>query len=168
MTSPQKANPRVIAGKVMVLAGEASGDAHAAEFIRHLRANQPDLKISGMGSQLMREAGADLFYDSSKIAVVGLVEVLKHWSEIKHAMSLVKEKLDTIRPDLLVLVDYPEFNLKMARHAKSLGIKSSFFTSALKSGHGAQNVYIKLAHQSITWQSYLNLRLNSTKMPISL
>ena len=114
---------------VMILAGEASGDAHAAEFVEHLHALRPGIKVSGMGGQEMQRAGVEVFFDSSIIAVVGLVEVLRHWGDIKKAMNLVKQRLEQTRPDLLILVDYPEFNLKMARHAKSLGIKVLFYIS---------------------------------------
>jgi len=114
---------------VMILAGEASGDAHAAEFAEQLKIEQPDIKLSGMGGQAMQKAGVDVFFDSSIIAVVGLVEVLHHWGDIKQAMEIVKRHLDQTRPDLLVLVDYPEFNLKMARHARQLGIKVLFYIS---------------------------------------
>jgi len=114
---------------VMILAGEASGDAHAAEFVEQLHQLQPDIELSGMGSSEMIAAGVDVFFDSSIIAVVGLVEVLRHWSDIKRAMAIVKQRLDDTRPDLLVLVDYPEFNLKMARHARQLGIPVLFYIS---------------------------------------
>ncbi len=114
---------------VMILAGEASGDAHAAEFVEQLRQLQPDIRLSGMGSREMQRAGVDVFFDSSIIAVVGLVEVLRHWSDIKRAMAIVKQRLEQTRPDLLILVDYPEFNLKMARHARELGIKVLFYIS---------------------------------------
>jgi lipid-A-disaccharide synthase len=114
---------------VMILAGEASGDAHAAEFVEVLRQQQPDLRISGMGGDSMARAGVEVFFDSSIIAVVGLVEVIRHWSDIKRAMAIVRERLEQTRPDLLVLVDYPEFNLKMARHAGSLGIPVLFYIS---------------------------------------
>ena len=114
---------------VMILAGEASGDAHAAEFVEQLKLEQPDIEVSGMGGQAMQKAGVDVFFDSSIIAVVGLVEVLHHWGDIKKAMDIVKRHLDETRPDLLVLVDYPEFNLKMARHARQLGIKVLFYIS---------------------------------------
>jgi len=113
----------------MILAGEASGDAHAAEFVEQLKLEQPDLQLSGMGGKAMKNAGVDVFFDSSIIAVVGLVEVLRHWSDIKRAMGIVKQRLDQARPDLLILVDYPEFNLKMARHARELGIKVLFYIS---------------------------------------
>ncbi len=114
---------------VMILAGEASGDAHAAEFVEQLYQLHPDIRLTGMGSHSMRKVGVELIYDSAKIAVVGLVEVIKHWSDIKYAMNLVKAALEDDKPDLLVLVDYPEFNLKMARHARSLGIKVLFYIS---------------------------------------
>ena len=114
---------------VMILAGEASGDAHAAEFVECLRHERPEVQVSGMGQREMRRAGVDVFFDSSIIAVVGLVEVLRHWGDIKRAMAVVKQQLEQQRPDLLVLVDYPEFNLKMARHARALGIKVLFYIS---------------------------------------
>lgn len=114
---------------VMILAGEASGDHHAAEFVEQLKLDRPSIRISGMGGAEMRRAGVDIFFDSSIIAVVGLVEVLRHWGDIKRAMNIVKQQLEQARPDLLVLVDYPEFNFKMARYAKSLGIKVLFYVS---------------------------------------
>ncbi len=114
---------------IMILAGEASGDAHAAEFVDHIKRLNPDIYISGMGTGEMKKAGVEVFFDSSVIAVMGLVEVLRHWGDIKRAMACVKNQLDKTRPDLLVLVDYPEFNLKMARHARGLGIKVLFYIS---------------------------------------
>ncbi len=114
---------------IMILAGEASGDAHAAEFVEKLRADKPGLRLSGMGGAEMRRAGVEVFFDSSIIAVVGLVEVLRHWGDIRRAMDIVKQRLEQTRPDLLVLVDYPEFNLKMARHARALGIRVLFYIS---------------------------------------
>ncbi len=114
---------------VMILAGEASGDAHSAEFVEQLRQLRPDIRLSGMGSREMQRAGVDVFFDSSIIAVVGLAEVLRHWGDIKRAMAIVKQRLEQTRPDLLILVDYPEFNLKMARHARGLGIKVLFYIS---------------------------------------
>ena len=77
----------------------------------------------------MRRAGVEIFFDSTIIAVMGLVEVLRHWGDIKRAMAIVRAQLEQTRPDLLVLVDYPEFNLKMARHAGTLGIPVLFYIS---------------------------------------
>ena len=117
------------AAQIMILAGEASGDAHAAEFVTALRRLDPQIRASGMGGDAMRGAGVEVFFDSSIIAVVGLIEVLKHWGDIKRAMTAVERRLEQDRPDLLILVDYPEFNLKMARHARRLGIRVLFYIS---------------------------------------
>ncbi|MCP3689719.1 MAG: lipid-A-disaccharide synthase [Gammaproteobacteria bacterium] len=114
---------------VMILAGEASGDAHAAKFVEQISQSNPSIRLTGMGGPHMRKAGVELVYDSSNIAVVGLVEVLRHWGDIKHAMNVVKDAIENTRPDLLVLVDYQEFNLKMARHAHQFGIKVLFYIS---------------------------------------
>ena len=114
---------------IMILAGEVSGDAHAAEFVEEIKLIRPDIRLTGMGTTLMKKAGVDIFFDSASIAVVGIVEVLRHWGEIKKAMNLVKTALEDTQPDLLILVDYPEFNLKMARYAKSLSIKVLFYIS---------------------------------------
>jgi len=114
---------------IMILAGEVSGDAHAAEFVEEIKQMRPDIRLTGMGTTLMKKAGVDVFFDSASIAVVGIVEVLRHWGDIKKAMNLVKAALEDTKPDLLILVDYPEFNLKMARYAKSLGIKVLFYIS---------------------------------------
>ena len=114
---------------IMILAGEASGDAHAAEFVGQIWQICPLVHISGMGSKEMKKSGVDVFFDSSIIAVMGIIEVLKRWGDIKRAMAIVRQTMEQTRPDLLILVDYPEFNLKMARHARTLGIKVLFYIS---------------------------------------
>jgi lipid-A-disaccharide synthase len=112
---------------VMLVAGETSGDMHGAELARWL--GRAGIRCTGMGSRHMREAGVELFVDSSGIAVVGLFEVLAHWSEIQHALKTLRTALASGRPDLLVLIDYPEFNLKLAETAKALGIPVLFYVS---------------------------------------
>ncbi len=113
----------------MLLAGEVSGDQHGAEMAKIMLEKEPNLKLVGMGGQHMRQAGVSVFFDSASIAVMGIVEIAKHWGDIKKAMKLVKLKLETEMPDLLVCIDYQEFNQKMAAHAKSLGIKVLFYIS---------------------------------------
>jgi lipid-A-disaccharide synthase len=114
---------------VMISAGEASGDAHAAHFVQELRRLCPQLRASGMGGAKMREAGVELCFDSSGIGVIGLVEVLKHYGEIRAALRIMKQAVRQQRPDLLVCVDYKEFNLKLAQYAKKLGVKVLFYVS---------------------------------------
>lgn len=115
--------------KVMICAGEASGDLHAANLIHELRQLEPALAVEAMGSDKLREAGADILVDCRDLAVVGLVEVIKHWKEIQAALELLKQRLHENRPDLLILVDYVEFNLKLAKAAKDMGIKVMFYVS---------------------------------------
>ena len=110
-------------------AGESSGDQHAANMFLELRAQQPTIKGLGMGGVKMAQAGIDIHYDSAGIGVIGVVEVIKHYGEIRRALKLMQQLLLTERPDLLVCVDYKEFNLKLARFAKQQGIKVLFYVS---------------------------------------
>ena len=113
----------------MFSAGEASGDKHAAAVFRAMRERLPNLCGTGMGSRAMAEAGIELNVDSSGIGVVGLGEVLRHYGAIRRALSTMQDAVCTQRPDLLICVDYKEFNLKLARHAKACGIKVLFYVS---------------------------------------
>lgn len=90
---------------------------------------RPDIRGIGMGGAKMADAGIDVRYDSSQIAVIGIVEVIKHYGEIRRALELMQHIVKVERPDLLVCVDYKEFNFKLARFAKSLGIKVLFYVS---------------------------------------
>ena len=114
---------------ILFSAGESSGDQHAANMFLELKKHQPDITGFGMGGAKMAQAGIDIRYDSSGIAVIGVVEVLKHYSEIRRALKLMQQLVSTERPDLLVCVDYKEFNLKLARYAKQLGVKVLFYVS---------------------------------------
>jgi lipid-A-disaccharide synthase len=114
---------------ILFSAGESSGDQHAANMFLELKKHQPDIKGFGMGGAKMVQAGIDIRYDSTGIAVIGVVEVIKHYGEIRRALKLMQQIVSTERPDLLVCVDYKEFNLKLARYAKQLGIKVLFYVS---------------------------------------
>ncbi|HEY8036328.1 MAG TPA: lipid-A-disaccharide synthase [Methylobacter sp.] len=115
--------------KILFSAGESSGDQHAANMFLELKKQQPDIKGIGMGSAKMAQAGIDIRYDSANIAVIGVVEVIKHYAEIRRALKLMQQLVATERPDLLVCVDYKEFNFKLARYAKQQGIKVLFYVS---------------------------------------
>lgn len=94
-----------------------------------LQKQRPDIKGLGMGGAKMAQAGIDIRYDSANISVIGVVEVIKHYAEIRRALTLMQELVATERPDLLVCVDYKEFNFKLARYAKQQGIKVLFYVS---------------------------------------
>ncbi|MFZ2407654.1 MAG: lipid-A-disaccharide synthase [Methylobacter sp.] len=115
--------------KILFSAGESSGDQHAANMFLELKKQQPDIRGLGMGGSKMAQAGIDIRYDSANIAVIGVVEVIKHYAEIRRALKLMQQLVATERPDLLVCVDYKEFNFKLARYAKQQGIKVLFYVS---------------------------------------
>ena len=113
----------------MLVSGEASGDRYAAELVEELRARHPEWTWSGMGGEASREAGIELVVDSTELAVVGLVEVLRHYREIRSALKTLKAQVLARKPRLLVLIDYPEFNLRLARFAHRHGVPVLFYIS---------------------------------------
>ncbi len=115
--------------KIAFSAGESSGDQHAASMFQALKKHLPNIQAIGMGGTKMRDAGIDVKVDSSGIGVIGLIEILRHYGEIRAALAQMKKLLAEEEPDLLVCVDYKEFNLKLARFAKSQGIKVLFYVS---------------------------------------
>jgi lipid-A-disaccharide synthase len=115
--------------QIMIIAGEASGDMHAAEMIQALRRKRPQLKAYGMGSARMREAGVELLVDANEISVMGLWEVLLKYRKLKRTLHYLQEEMLRRQPDLLILVDFVEFNLKLAEAAKRAGIKVLFYVS---------------------------------------
>ncbi len=112
---------------IMISAGEASGDLHAANLVIALNKIDPTIKVHGMGSDRMREAGVEILYDCRDIAVMGIVEVLAKWGTIMGALDILKDSMAKNPPDLLILVDYQEFNMKLAKAAKKLGIRVMFY-----------------------------------------
>jgi len=115
--------------RVMIIAGEASGDLHAAKLVREVNEKNTDIAFYGIAGKNMVEAGVEALVDSAELAVVGLVEVLAHWNTISGALKKMQHLLRTDPPDLLVLTDYPDFNLRLAKTAKKCGIKVLFYIS---------------------------------------
>lgn len=103
---------------IMILAGEPSGDFHGAALVRSLKQLCPDIRITGIGGKAMAEQGADIFFPIDKLSAMGLVQVIKQLGTIKQAFCLVKRRLKTDPPDVVVLIDYPGFNLKAAGYIK--------------------------------------------------
>jgi lipid-A-disaccharide synthase len=114
---------------ILFSAGESSGDQHAANLFLEIKKHLPDIIGIGMGGAKMVQAGIAIRYDSGSIGVIGVVEVLKHYGEIRRALNLMKAVIETERPDLLVCVDYKEFNFKLAKFAKQQGVKVLFYVS---------------------------------------
>src|SRR3989344_2715022 len=112
MEKPQK--------HIIIIAGEASGDMHAAALVREIRGLNPNITFSGLGGTQMEEAGVRLYANLADLAVVGFVEVLKHLQRFKNLFSLALEKIRETKPDAVILVDYPGFNLRLARRIKEM------------------------------------------------
>ena len=118
------------AKRIVIIAGEESGDIHASVLIRQLKANYPTIEISGIGGRHMKDAGAELVYDLASYGVTGLTEVIRYLKILRKAFLIIKEHLREQKPDLLILVDYPGFNLRLAKYAKRvLGLKILYYIS---------------------------------------
>ena len=113
--------------QVVIVAGEASGDAHAARLVTELKKLDDSISFRGMGGDNLRAAGVNVFIDMAELAVVGIVEVLLKYNMIKAELNKLKQNIADNPPDLLILVDYQEFNQRLAAYAKSIGIKVLFY-----------------------------------------
>ena len=114
--------------QIMLVAGEASGDEHAALIVRELKRGNPDTHVFGMGGEKLRSAGMEVILDIKKYAsVMGLVEVVKHIKVISEAYKTLLAEAEKRKPDLVILVDYPGFNLRIAKDLKQRGFKILYF-----------------------------------------
>lgn len=103
--------------KILIVAGEASGDLHGSQLVSNLLNLQPELEIYAVGSELMRQAGAKVLIDSSALAVVGITEVIGQLPNILKAYRTIKKFIKEQDLSLLILIDFPDFNLLLAKIA---------------------------------------------------
>lgn len=115
--------------RVMMIAGEASGDLHGAGVVRELRKRHPSIDIYGIGGDRMQAEGMSLVYHVRELSVMGFVEVVKHLPVIRSVEGTLEALLAVRRPDVLVLIDYPGFNLRFARKARRLNIRIAYYIS---------------------------------------
>ncbi|BEH09761.1 lipid-A-disaccharide synthase [Geobacter sulfurreducens subsp. ethanolicus] len=113
----------------MIVAGEASGDLHGAGLVREALRRDPTLSFFGIGGPRMREAGVETLVDSAEMAVIGIVEVLAHFGVISRAFMTLRRVIAANPPDLLILIDYPDFNMLLARVARRHGVKVLYYIS---------------------------------------
>ncbi|RMF58335.1 MAG: lipid-A-disaccharide synthase [Calditrichaeota bacterium] len=109
-----------------LIAGEVSGDRHGADLIKELRKLYPEARFKGIGGDKLKAAGMELLYHNSRLAFLGITEVVKHLPFIRRVMKDVKEELRK-GVDAVILIDYPGFNLKIAPYAKKLGIPVIYY-----------------------------------------
>lgn len=115
------------AKKIFFLAGEHSGDLQGSIVIKHLKKIAPELEITGIGGKLMQEAGMNCIHSSDEMAVIGIVEAIRNFKRLKHIKSDVEKWLSANRPDMVILIDYPDFNRMVAEYAKSIGLHVLYY-----------------------------------------
>ena len=115
--------------KYFFIAGERSGDLHASNLIKELKRKDYEADITGFGGDMMKSEGMVLLKHYKEYSFMGLWEVIKNIGTIKTRLKECKSAIQQFQPDVLVLVDFPGFNLRMAGFAKSLGIKTCYYIS---------------------------------------
>ncbi len=113
--------------QIMIIAGEVSGDMHAARLVEQLKILDPTLTFFGVGGTELRKAGVDTLYDIKDTAVVGLVEVLKRYGFFRRMFENLLAIAAKRRPAAVILVDYPGFNLRFAKKTHALGLKNIYY-----------------------------------------
>ena len=115
--------------RVLLVAGEPSGDLHGAALVAQVRARRPDLEVVGIGGPRLRAAGMQVLVDTEHVATMGFTETFGTLGRLVGAYRTLVRTLDSARPDLVVLIDYPEFNLRFARQARRRGIPVFYFVA---------------------------------------
>ena len=115
--------------RVMIVAGEASGDLHGSNLVKAIHCIDPQIRFYGIGGEKLRSAGVEIVADLSEMAVVGLTEVLSKLGFILGVRRKLKKILQEKHTDLLILIDYPDFNLSLAKEARKNGVKVFYYIS---------------------------------------
>jgi lipid-A-disaccharide synthase len=117
--------------EIMVVAGEVSGDQHAAELVAQLRNRLPEARFFGMGGTKLAQQGADLLYGAHEVSVMGIAEVLPKLPRIWKVIKGLERAAARRRPACAILVDIPDFNLRLARRLKRFGIPVVYYVSPM-------------------------------------
>ena len=115
--------------KLAIVAGEASGDLHASEVVRELKKLDPSLQTFGIGGDLLAREGMRILHHAREMGIVGLFNVIRHLGMFRRVL---REMIDTIareKPDAVMLVDYPDFNLRLAKQCKEMGVRVIYYIS---------------------------------------
>ena len=137
-----------------MVAGEASGDEHAARLVKDLKSKYPDLRISSLGGEELIKAGAEQVFSLANYAVVGLVEVIKNYSLFRNLFKQTLTWIEQVRPRCILLVDYPGFNLRLAQALKERGISCK--------GGGSTVVLQYVSPQLWAWKPGRRFRMAKT------
>ncbi len=119
------------APQILVVTGEASGDAHAAELVAALQARRPELRFFGMGGARLAARGVEMLYGAHEVSVMGITEVLPKIPRILRVMRGLAAAAAERRPTCAILVDIPDFNLRLAAKLKALGVPVAYYVSPM-------------------------------------
>ena len=114
---------------VWIISGETSGDIYGAKICKSLNEHYPDTTVRAMGGPELKAAGADIMVDSTELGVMGIVEVLKMYPLFKRIFDGLVKRAEEERPDAVILIDYPGFNVRLAKKLHPLGIKVIYYVS---------------------------------------
>ena len=114
---------------ILIVAGEVSGDIQGAKLVAELKELSPGIKITGIGGDNMKSAGVELLHHVREMSFLGFSEIIKHLPFIRRVLNELTHWIEMNRPSAVVLIDYPGFNLKLARRAKKLGCKVIYYIS---------------------------------------
>lgn len=114
---------------ILFISGEASGDLLGATLAKQLLQRRSDLKLLAIGGEPMHAQGVEIVFPNTSMGIIGWLGVVKNWRIIYKAMQTVREIFKKNRPDLLILIDYPGFNLRIAKMAKKFGVKVLYYVS---------------------------------------
>jgi len=115
--------------KLAIVAGEASGDLHASEVVRELKKLDASLAMFGIGGDLLAREGMLLLHHASELGFIGFFNVIRHLPMFRRIFRELMERIEAEKPDAVLLVDYPGFNLRVARRAKELGLRVVYYIS---------------------------------------
>jgi lipid-A-disaccharide synthase len=115
--------------KLAIVAGEASGDLHASEVVQELKKLDPALELFGIGGDLLAAEGMTLLHHAKEMGIVGLFNVLRHLKMFRRIFDELIARIEAERPDAVLLVDYPDFNLRVAKRCRALGIPVIYYIS---------------------------------------
>ena len=113
--------------KIVIIAGEDSGDLHGAHLIKEMKKIDPDFTFYGVGGDKMIGAGLNHIEHIKNLNVIGIVEVLKHYPRIKKIFNKTVSLIKEINPQQVILIDYPGFNMRLAKKVKKLGVSVTYF-----------------------------------------
>jgi lipid-A-disaccharide synthase len=115
--------------KILLVAGEVSGDLHGSHLLKAIQSIDPEIQFSGVGGEGLEKVGMKLLHHSQSLSVVGITEVFVKLRSILKALRALKKSLEREKPDLVILIDFPDFNLRLAKLAHRRGIPILYYIS---------------------------------------